>query len=330
MFLHKRSITTTLLLGTCCLLGMGAAMAQTFPERSTPIKIVVAYPPGGSSDFAARTIAAQMAKNMQHSVLVENRPGGTTIVAGTHVANAKPDGYTLLMASGVTQASLPGLHRKLPFDVEKSFSPISNFVDSPLVFSTHPSLPPTTLKEFIDYAKARPGEISYGSAGIGNTLHLATEAFQDAAGVQMREVPFKGASQSIISLLAGDIDVMFDLVQTPLPHIRRGTLKPLAVTSAKRLDALPDVPTVMEAGVPGFTFVTSLGLLAPADTPADVIQALHREIVKATQDPDVQQKFAAQSMIVRSSDSPAAYETELKSVIDQVDRILKRAGVSPQ
>lgn len=312
---------------TSCLATPAFTAAQDFPAARSPIKIVVGFPPGGSSDFVARTIANKLSENMGHTVIVDNKPGGTTIVAGSFVAQAKPDGYTLLQVGELTQAALPSLHKQLPFDAVGSFAPITNVVESPLVLSVHPSVPVKTVQELIAYAKANPGKLNYGSAGIGNTLHLATAAFEEAAGITMQEVPFKGASESILSLVAGRIDVMFDLPQTPLPFIKDGKLRALAVTGKERLDLLPDVPTMAEAGVPGFVFVTRIGFVAPANTPDPIVSVLHKEIVKAAQDPAIQKQFREKAMFVQTSASPADYRASLNKIVTRVAEILKKAGV---
>ncbi|WP_237173440.1 Bug family tripartite tricarboxylate transporter substrate binding protein [Paracandidimonas lactea] len=315
--------------GFACAMGFLAApaWAQNFPESSRPIKIVVPYTAGGSSDYVARTLAAKMSENMKHTVMVENRPGGSTVIAADAVAKSKPDGYTMLLLGELTHASLTSLNKELPFDPLKSFAPITNIVESPLVVVVHPTVPAKTLKEFIAYTKGNSGSVNYGSAGLGNTLHLAGESFQTATGVNMTHVPYKGASQAVVDLLAGRIQVMFDLPQTPLPNIKEGKLRALAITGSKRLDALPDVPTTAEAGVPEYTFTTRIGLAAPANTPDGVMKVLYTEIVKALQDPKVKQELANKSMFVLTSESSGAFKATLEKSIQQVTDILTKAGV---
>src|SRR5690625_2847375 len=257
-----------ILQGIACLISAAAmvspTLAQSFPEDGKPIRIVVPYTAGGSSDFVARLVARKMADNMNHSVIVDNRPGGSTVVGGDHVARSAPDGYTLYLIGELTNASLVALNEKLPYDPVNSFAGITNLVESPLVISVYPDFPADTLQEFVDYAKAHPGDVTYGSAGLGNTLHLAGAQFSAATGIEMTHIPHKGASQALVDLVAGRIDVMFDLPQTPLPQIKEGNLKPLAVTGTSRLDLLPDVPTPEEAGVPEYSFTTRIGLAVPA------------------------------------------------------------------
>ena len=308
----------------------GLSLAQQFPSGSRPLKIVVPYTAGGSSDFIARTVAAKMAENLKHNVVVENRPGGNTIIAADYVAKAEPDGYTLMLIGELTHSSVAALSKKLPFDPIKDFAPITNAIASPLVVVINPSLPVKTLKEFIAYAKSKPGEIAYGSAGVGNTLHLGGEVFSSVTGVKMNHVPYKGASQAVVDLIGGNIQVMFDLPQTPLPQIQAGKLRALAVTGTERLDILPDVPTTAEAGVPEFGFQTRVGFAAPGGTPAPILATLHKEIVRVLALPDVKQAFAERAMFVDPSESPEAFRKSMAAEMDRMAKLIKAAGIEPQ
>ena len=285
---------------------LSQAQAGSYPAGNTPIRIVVPYAAGGSSDFVARLLVRKMGDNMKHSFVVDNRPGGNTIIAAEHVSKAKPDGYTIYLIGELTHASLQALNKKLPFDPVKDFSGITNLVESPLVISVPKQFPVSTLKEFVDYAKAHPGEVNFGSAGLGNTLHLAGENFSRQTGVQLNHVQYKGASQAILDLLAGRIQVMFDLPQTPLPHIQAGKLKALAVTSAQRLPMLPAVPTTTEAGFPSYRFVTRIGVAAPGGTPQPILDKLYAEINKVVADPEFRTAVEGQAMFPAPSASPAA------------------------
>ncbi|MGE4368471.1 MAG: Bug family tripartite tricarboxylate transporter substrate binding protein [Burkholderiaceae bacterium] len=317
-----------------CLLGAvafaQAATAQEFPESNKPIKIVVPYTAGGSSDFLARTVAKKLAENMQHNVIVDNRPGGSTVIGGEYVARSNPDGYTVYLIGEMTNASLVALNKNLPYDPVNSFAGITNLVQSPLVISVHPDFPAKTLSEFVAYAKANPGVVTYGSAGLGNTLHLAGAKFAADTGIDMTHVPYKGASQAIVDLVAGRISVMFDLPQTPLPQIKEGKLRPLAVTGKERLDLLPDVPTPAEAGVPQYNFATRIGLAVPAKTPDAVKNRLHAEVTKAMSDPEVQKTLASRAMYVNTSAAPQDYDKDLRNAVDSVAKLLRDAGVQPQ
>lgn len=306
------------------------ASAEQFPDPNQPIKIVVPYTAGGSSDFVARTLANKLGMVMKHSVVVENKPGGSTIIGGDFVARSKPDGHTLFLIGELTNGALPALNKSLPYDPVTAFSGITNLVESPLVIVVPSDFPVKTLKEFVAYAKANPGKINYGSAGQGNTLHLAGAKFAGATHIDMVHVPYKGASQALIDLIGGRIQVMFDLPQTPLPQIRDGRLRALAVTSRKRLDFLPDVPTVAEAGFPNYEFTTRIGIAAPAKTPDTVRARLEADMKKVLADPEVAKSLAEKAMYVSSTASPAAYDRDLRLAVDTVTKLLRDAGVQPQ
>lgn len=304
-----------------------AASAQAYPEASQPVRIIVPYAPGGSSDFMARLFAKKLGENMNHSFVVENKPGGNTIIGADYVAKSKPDGYTLYLIGDLTHGSLAVLNAKLPFDPIKDFAGISHLIESPLVISVPPQFPASNLKEFVAYAQANPGQVNYGSAGTGNTLHLAGEQFSKIAKVQMNHVQYKGASQAVLDLLAGRIQVMFDLPQTPLQHIQAGTLKALAVTAKTRLPMLPQVPTTAEAGFPTYTFTTRVGMAAPAGTPEAILNKLNAEIRKAAQDPEVEQALGKQAMLVLTSATPQEHQQRLAAGSKLVSELL--AGTKP-
>lgn len=307
-----------------------AAQAADYPESSRVIKWVVPYTAGGSSDYLARLLAKQMSENMGHSIIIDNRPGGSTVIGGDYVAKSKPDGYTIYLLGEYTNASLVAVHKRLPYDPTTAFDGISNLVDSPLVISVPTDFAPKNLKEFVDYAQAHPGEINYGSAGLGNTLHLAGEQFAATVGVDLTHVPYKGAAQALIDLVAGRIQVMFDLPQTPLAQIQEGKLRALAVTSKERLDMLPDVPTTAEAGFPDYHFTTRIGLAAPAGTPAEILDRLNVEVKKALAEPEIQKALADRGMYISTSETPADFSKDIKNAVESVTTLLRNAGVEAQ
>lgn len=311
-------------------LALSQSAWAAFPESNRPIKIVVPYTAGGSSDFLARLVAQKLSENMQHNVIVDNRPGGSTVIGGDYVARSAPDGYTVYLIGELTNASLVALNKELPYDPVNAFAGISNLVESPLVISVHPDFPAKDLKGFVDHAKANPGIVTYGSAGLGNTLHLAGAQFAAETDIDIMHVPYKGASQALIDLVAGRIDVMFDLPQTPLPQIKEGKLRPLAVTGKSRVDLLPDVPTAAEAGVPQYSFTTRIGLAVPAKTPEDVKRKLHEEATKAMQDPEVKKALADRAMYVATSASPEDFDKDIRGAVDKVTKLLRDAGVEAQ
>lgn len=303
-------------------------LAQDYPSQ--PIRIIVPYTAGGSSDFVARTVAAKMQENMNHAVVVENRPGGNAIIGTELVAKAKPDGYTLLLGGSSVMAANPALYPNLSYDPLRDFVPLTNAIVSPIVVVVHPGLPVTSIKELIAYARANPGKLNYGSAGVGNTLHLAAEMFCLTTGTTMTHVPYKGASQALTDLLGGSIQVMFDLPQTPLANIQAGKLRALAVTGDERIDVMPNVPTMAEAGLPEYTFGTWIGLAAPARTPPSVVARLHREMTRALAQPDVKAAFAKQVMYVRASESPDAYSAFINSETDRLRNLVQKASIKPE
>lgn len=329
--LRRKLAAAGTVLAACAVFGAVAApaTAQEFPGER-PIRIVVPYTAGGSSDFIARTVADRLAQNLKASVIVENRPGGNTVIAAEHVAKSAPDGHTLMLIGELTHSSVAALNRQLPFDPIGDFAPITNAIKSPLVVVVHPSLPVKTLQEFIAYAKANPGAIAYGSAGIGNTLHLGGEVFAAVTGTKLTHVPYKGASQAVIDLVGGRIQAMFDLPQTPLPHIQEGRLRALAVTSDQRLEILPDVPTTAEAGVPEYRFATRVGFAAPAGTPEPILQRLHKEIVAVLEQPEVRTAFEQRAMFVDPSESPDAFRKSMMAEMERVKKVIRDAGIEPK
>ncbi len=306
------------------------AQAQDFPAAGKPIRIVVPFTAGGSSDFVARTLATKLTDTMKHSVIVDNRPGGNTLIGAEHVAKSPPDGHTLFLVGVITHASTPALSKKMPIDMVKDFAFLTNAIESPLVIVVHPKVPASTLPEFIAYAKANPGKINYGSAGVGNTLHLAGEQFASLTGTKLNHIPYKGASQAQVDLIGGSIQVMFDLVQTPLKQIQAGNLRALAVTSGERLPTLPSTPTTAEAGTPGFRFSARIGLAAPAGTPAPVMARLHKELIAALALADVRSQFANQAMIAAPSESPEAFQKLMQSEVERLGALIRAAGIQPE
>lgn len=304
------------------------AFAQDYPTQ--PIRIIVPYTAGGSSDYVGRTVGAKLQENLGRPVVVENRPGGNAIIGTELVAKARPDGYTLLVAGFSVLAANMAMYQNLPYDTLRDFAPITNVQDSQIVVAVNPKVPVNSIKELIAYAKANPGKLNYGSAGVGNTLHLAGEIFCLTTGVKMTHIPYKGASQALTDLLGGSIQLMFDLPQTPLSNIQAGRLKALAVTGEKRLDVLPDVPTMAQAGVPEYDFATWTGLVAPANTPPAIVDRLFKEITKALNQPAVMDSFAKQAMVVKPNASPEAFRQFIKNEIDRIRKVVQAADIKPE
>jgi tripartite-type tricarboxylate transporter receptor subunit TctC len=271
-------------LGLAATLATPAAFAQAFPNK--PLKLVVNFPPGGAADVIGRALAQQLGDQLKQQVVVENRPGANGNIGADAVAKSPPDGHTLLMSSGGAMTVNPFLYTKMPFDAEKDLVPVASAARVLVYLMTHPSVPVNSLAEFVAYAKANPGKLSFGSPGNGSSPHLATEMFKRQAGFQATHVPYKGAAPALTDLLAGQLQFMFD-PGPGLRHAKDGKLKLLAVGSPRRSSQVPDTPTLAELGVTGFDADTTFGLYAPGGTPAALVAQLHDEINKALAAPKV-------------------------------------------
>lgn len=309
------------------LLGAGVAQAQqNYPVR--PIRLVVPSSPGGGTDITARIIAPKLGEYLGQQVVVENRPGAGTMIGGEVVARAVPDGYTLLMGIS-TLAINPAMYRKVPYDALKDFAPISQVVALPNVLVTHPSLPVKTVRELIAFAKSRPGQINFASAGVGTNPHLSMELFLSMTGVKMIHVPYKGSGQGVIDLIAGHVTVMTPSILTALGYVKDRRLRALGVTSAKRAGGAPDIPTIAEAGVPGYEAVQWFGVLAPAGTPRDIVSRLHKEIVRTVQTPDIRQKLVNDGADPVGS-LPEEFAAFIRSETAKWAKVAKAIGLKPE
>ena len=264
------------------------AMAQDYPAKA--VRLVVPYLPGGSTDIIARIIAPRIGASLGQQVVVDNRGGGASIPGTDAVARAVPDGYTLLLAN-IALGANPNLFRKLPYDAERDLAPVAIAAVMPTLLVSHPSIPARNVKELIAFAKARPGALYYGSAGNGSVNHLTMEVFRWMAGIDVVHVPYKGGAPAFTDLMGGQLSLMFPTVVMASYHVKSGRLVPLGISSAKRASVLPDVPTVAEAGVPGFDVNEWQLLVAPARTPAAIIDRLQGELVKAMQDPEAKERI---------------------------------------
>jgi len=278
-----------------------ATAAETYPTK--PIRIVVPFAAGGSTDILARTIAQRLNEALRGPVIVENRPGGAAVVGADHVAKSSPDGYTLLMGTNTTHAVAPHLYSKLPYNAQRDFVAISEVAYNPQFLDVHPSIPVRSVKELIALAKARPGQLNYGSAGQGSTAHMAMELFRSMARVDLVHVPYKGTGPALIDLLGGHLSLMFDVVLTTLPHMKAGKLRVLGVSSLQRADVAPEVPTIAENGLPGFEALVWFGLFAPAGTPPEIVSRLSSEVAAIVRQPKLRESFAAQGLTAVGSGS---------------------------
>src|SRR5207248_3216491 len=268
------------------------ASAQGYPTR--PIRLVVPFPAGGTTDILAREVAQKLTEGLGQAVVVDNRPGAAGNIGSDLVAKSAPDGYTLLMGTVGTHAINPSLYSKMPYDHVKDFAPVVLVAGVPNVLVINPTLPFKSVQDLIAYAKANPGKLNFASSGSGTSIHLSGELFKVMAGVQMTHIPYKGSAPALQDLLAGQVQLMFDNLPPSLPQIKAGKLRALAVTSATRAPALPDVPTLAESGLPGFEASSWFGILAPAGTPAPIVAKLNAEVANWLATPEAKEKLLKQ------------------------------------
>ena len=302
-----------------------AAHAQAFPTK--PITIVVPFSAGGTTDILARVVGQYMSKDLGQPVIVDNRAGAGGNIGAQNVARAAADGYTLLMGTVGTHAINQSLYKKMAFDPIKDFAPLTRVALVPNLLVANPGQPFKNVKELVAYAKANPGKVTFGSSGSGSSIHLSGEMFQQMAGVEMQHIPYKGSSPAVTDLLGGQIAVMFDNMPSAIGHVKAGKLRPLAVTTPKRSPALPDVPTIAEAGVPGYAATSWFGLLAPANTPAPVLAKLNAAILKALADPDVKKKMAEQGA-EPYGEKPEQFAEFIRSETAKWGKIVKQSGAT--
>ena len=301
--------------------------AQAYPSK--PIRIIVPLSVGSQTDLTARMIAQKMSENWGQPVVVDNRPGEGGAVAGNIVVKAAPDGHTLMLHSDGYAVSAVLLAAKLPYDTLRDFARVSQVASLPSVLVTAPSLGVKSVKELIALAKARPGQLSFGSAGVGGGIHLSGEMFKLAAGIDTVHVPFKGMPEALTETMSGRIQFSFSSVGPALPFIRDGRLLALAVGSAQRSPLLPDVPTVAEAGLPGFAYDLWSGLFAPAGTPRHIVDQLNREVSRIMNLPDVKERFSSQG-VVHKPITPDEFDRFVRAEVDKLKNVVRVAGIKPE
>jgi len=302
-----------------------AAHAQSYPAK--PVTIVVPFAAGGTTDILARVIGQALNKELGQSVLVDNRAGAGGNIGAQLAAKAVPDGHTLFMGTVGTHAINQSLYRKLPFDPVKDFAPLTRVAMVPNLLVAHPGKPYKNVKELVAYAKANPGRVNFGSSGSGSSIHLSGELFNALAKVDMVHVPYKGSAPAVTDLVGGQIDVMFDNMPSAIQHVRSGRLRALAVTTAKRSPELPDVPTIGEAGVPGYEATSWFGMFAPAGTPAPVVARLNAALVKVLADPAVKKKLAEQGA-EPYSETPEQFAEFIRKESAKWSKVVKESGAS--
>jgi tripartite-type tricarboxylate transporter receptor subunit TctC len=304
-------------------LSCSAALAQAYPAR--PIRIVVPYTPGGFTDVTTRIVAAELSKNFGQNIIVDNRPGANSIVGVDIVSKSSPDGYTL--ASVIpAHAANQTLYPKLPYHSVKSFAPVSLAASAPLILCVTNALPAKSVKELVAFAKSRPGKLAFASSGVGASAHLSMELLMMMTGISMVHVPYKGTAPALVDLTSGQVQVMFDVPSSMLPHVKAGRIRALAMASEKRYAAAPDLPTISESAVPGYASGSWVGFLAPAGTPREVVAKLGKEIMGIVNRPDVRERFI-QIGIEPVGNSPEAFTAFLKNEVAKWEKVIRTANV---
>jgi len=303
----------------------GAALPSSFagaePYPSRPIRLVVGYAAGGATDVMARLMAQKLSEALGQPVIVENRPGAAGSIAAEVVATSAPDGHTIFMST-IANTINPSLYPNLPFDFARDFAPVSLVAAVPNVLVVNPSLNVKDLKEFIALAKSQPGKINFASSGIGSSIHVSGELFKTMAAVDMVHVPYKGSAPAVMGLIGGQVQAMFDNMPSSLPHIKAGALRALAVTGPSRSPAAPDIPTMAEAGLPGYEITSWFGLVVPAKTPPEIVARLNAETVRILKQPDVTESLAALGAEAIPG-TPDAFAAVIKSETERWASVLK-------
>jgi tripartite-type tricarboxylate transporter receptor subunit TctC len=317
----------TALIGAALVLASTGALAQPTPYPTRPVTLVVPFPPGGGTDTGARIVAQQLAAKWGQQVVVENKGGAAGQIGADAVAKAKPDGYTILMGNIGTQAINPSLYKKMPFDPDTSFAPITMVAELPLAMMVNPAVEARTPKEFIALAKSQPGRLNYSSSGAGGAPHLAAEMFKDSTGTFIVHVPYRGGGPAVADLLAGHVQLSFMTVLEAIGHIKAGKLRALAVTSGERVTALPDVPTLSESAIPGFNSISWIGLLAPSGTPPSIVDKIAADVRDVLASEDVKSRIVALGGVPRSL-TPAQFARQIDEDRQRYARIIRERGIT--
>jgi tripartite-type tricarboxylate transporter receptor subunit TctC len=304
----------------------GIACGQSYPTK--PVRIVVGYAAGGSVDLVARTFAQKLTGTYGRQVIVDNRPGAASHIAGNIVAKAEPDGYTLLVSSSGGLGTNLAIYKQLSYNALKDLTPVALLVHQAQVLIVNSSASPRTLKEFIALAKSKPGQLNYGSAGVGGPLHMATELFSFMTGIKLTHVLYKGGALALVDLLGGQIDVVVQPVPEALPYIKNGRVRALGVTSAKRSASLPDVPTIAEAGVPGYAYVSWMGVAGPAGMPNDLTARISGDWNKALAAPDVQSRLLDLGLEIAGG-TPEQLGAHMRDELAKTVKLVKDVGIPP-
>ena len=311
-----------------CLAASAQVLAQeAYPSK--PVRLVVASSPGGGTDTTARIISPKLSELLGQQVVVENRAGAATMIGSEHVVRSAPDGYTLLIAPSPL-VIIPSLYRKLRFDPIKDLAPVSKLIVIPQMLVAHPSLPAKTLKELMALARAKPGQLDYGAGAYGGHGHMSMALLLTMTGLNINHVPYKSGSAGLVETLSGEVPIMMGNVLSLLPHVRAGKLRAYGISSARRSAALAEFPTIAEAGVPGYDSSQWFGILAPAGTPRDIVNRLHRDLGRVLSDADIKKRFAIDGGEPEWSASPDAFGAFLRADLAKWAKVVKEAGIKQQ
>ena len=322
MSMHCRALALALVLIGAAHFCAATAFAQTYPNR--PIRFVVPFGPGGATDIVARSLGRHLTDAWNQSVIIDNRGGAGGLIGSDLVAKATPDGYTLLLATAANAANVV-FEPKMPFDLQKDFAPVAHVVNVPFVLTAHPKLPAGSMKELIAFAKLQPGQLNYGSVGVGTSNQLMMEMVKSMSRTDIVHVSYKGVGPALVDLMAGRLSTMLFSVGAALPYLKDGRIKAIAVTSVQRMSALPDVPAISET-LPGYDMTPWYGVLAPAKTPRPVIDKLNAEIARILKLPDIQQSYARQGFVPVGS-TPQQFATHISDMIAKYQRVVKDANI---
>ncbi len=301
-----------------------ATPAGTYPDR--PVRIIVPFPPGGGNDILARAIAARLTESMKQQFIIDNRGGAGGLIGGQLAATSDPDGYTLFLGSMGGLAHNPALRPNLPYNPARDFSGVTLLATSPFILVVYPSLPANSVQELLALARAKPGTLNYGSAGVASSLHMTGELFKHVTKINIVHVAYKGTAPALTDLLAGQVQMIFSTMPPPLPFVKSGKLRALGVTTAKRSRAVPDVPTIAEGGVPGFEVQNWQGIVVPAKTPRAIVDRLNREMVKALAQPSLVEVFGTQGLDPVGN-TPAQFDKLIHAEIEKWTALVKAAGI---
>ena len=326
-FFTRKPAAWLMLIAACAGMVGTVALAQTYPTK--PVRMIVPFPPGGATDLLARVVAQKLSESLGHQVVVDNRPGAGGTIGSRLMLDAQPDGYTILTSTVSTHAIGPHLYAKPPYDPMKDFAAITELSSTPTVLMVSGTLPAASLKDFIALAKARAGQLNYGSSGVGTQFHLSGELLKLQTGINMTHIPYKGTALVYPDLFSGQVSMLFDTLSVAIPFIKAGRVKALGVTGTQRTPALPDVPTIAEAGVPGFYAGLWLGMWGPAKLPRDITERLSADAAKLLKLPDVKERLASQGM-EPIGNTPAQFAEFVRKENETWSKVVKAAGVKAE